>query len=66
VSAQAFESVVTQQGRLVLEPKALLWEKICQEMSVIPSTVDLAQELIDERRESTVRLCRSVKHPPPF
>lgn len=41
-----------ENGRLVLEPKALLWERIYQEMSAIPSTVDLAQELIDERREN--------------
>ncbi|MGB3918735.1 AbrB/MazE/SpoVT family DNA-binding domain-containing protein [Thiothrix litoralis] len=44
-----------ENGRLILEPKELLWEKIYQEMSAIPAKTDLAQELIDERRESAGR-----------
>ena len=39
-------------GRLIMESKHQLWQSIHQACSTISKKSDLAQELIDERRES--------------
>lgn len=40
-----------EDGRLILESKQQLWQSIHQACSKITKTTDLAQELINERRE---------------
>ena len=39
-------------GRLIMESKEQLWQSVHQACSKIPKETDLAQELINERRES--------------
>ena len=41
-----------EDGRLIMESKQQLWHSIHQACSKIPKTTDLAQELINDRRES--------------
>lgn len=44
-----------EDGRLVMESKQQLWQSIHQACSKIPKETDLAQELINERRESAIK-----------
>lgn len=39
-------------GRLIMESKEQLWNSVHQVCSSVPESIDLAQELINERRES--------------
>ncbi|HEB63887.1 MAG TPA: AbrB family transcriptional regulator [Gammaproteobacteria bacterium] len=39
-------------GRLIMESKEQLWQSVHQACSTVPKDVDLAQELINERRKS--------------
>jgi AbrB family looped-hinge helix DNA binding protein len=41
-----------EDGRLIMESKQQLWQTVHQACSHIPKESDLAQSLIDERRES--------------
>lgn len=41
-----------EDGRLIMETKDQLWQFIHQACGDVPEDVDLAQELIDERRAS--------------
>lgn len=41
-----------ENGRLIMETKQQLWKSLHQLVSAIPDTVDLAEELIAERREA--------------
>lgn len=41
-----------ENGRLIMETREQLWQFVHQACSQIPKDVSLAQELIDERRES--------------
>ena len=41
-----------EDGRLILESKQQLWQSVHQACSKIPKATELAQELINERRES--------------
>lgn len=41
-----------EDGRLIMESKQQLWQTVHQACSLIPKESDLAQSLIDERRES--------------
>lgn len=43
-----------ENGRLVLEPRERLWNEIYKATASVPKEVDLAQELIDERRASAM------------
>ena len=44
-----------EDGRLIMESKQRLWQSVHQACSQIPDEIDLAQELISERRESAKR-----------
>ena len=41
-----------EDGRLVMETKAQLWNLVHKACNKVPKDVDLAQELINERREA--------------
>ena len=41
-----------EDGRLVMETKSQLWNIVHKACSKIPKEIDLAQELINERREA--------------
>lgn len=41
-----------ENGRLILETKKQLWQSIHAACQHVPQETDLAQELIDERREA--------------
>ena len=43
-----------ENGRLVMETKAQLWDLIHKAGSKIPKDIDLTQELINERREAAI------------
>ena len=41
-----------EDGRLIMESKQQLWKSVHQACQAIPKESDLAQELIDERRQA--------------
>jgi len=43
-----------EDGRLVMETKAQLWNLVHKACNKIPKDIDLAQELINERREAAI------------
>ncbi len=43
-----------EDGRLVMESKAQLWNLVHKACSKIPKEIDLTQELINERREAAI------------